>query len=482
MSHPQNRFRSTSELAISQQGAKGSLLVEPSSEVDGGIGRLAGSRRNYERALKVLPGGTTRVTVKRTPIPIYIERGEGAYLIDVDGNRYLDFNGNYTALIHGHAFAPIVTALQDQLNRGSSFSNPTGSEIKLAELLAARVPIVEKVRFTNSGTEAVLFAVKAARAYTRRTKIAKLEGAYHGAYDWVEVSESSNPGNWGGQEPEPTAFYAGMPGSVLSETVVLPINDIETSLELIRRNAEDLACILIDVMPSRAGLVKLSPDYLKMLSTIAREKNIVLISDEVLNFRYGYQGISAEFSFRPDIITFGKIIGGGMPVGAVGGSNDIMDVFNSSKGAPLVPHGGTFAANPLSMTAGLVCMEHLTPESFSYLQKLGDRARCGINEIAQRRRIPICVTGGGSIFRYHLFSDAPTTYRRSFISPERESLHKEISSRLLAYGVMIPSDTSASCSTAMSLEDIDQLLECFDSVLGEIPDFTARLLSAQIDP
>jgi len=436
---------------------------------------LVDSERNYERARKVLPGGTTRVTVKRTPVPIYIERGEGAYLVDVDGNRYLDLVGNYTALIHGHAFAPVMDALRAQLEGGTCFANPTPWEIELAELLTARVPAVDKVRFANSGTEAVLFAVKAARAFTGRPKIAKLEGAYHGAYDWAEVSEASTPDNWGGLDPASTPFYSGMPKSVLAETIVLPINDTEASAALIERHATGLACILIDIMPSRAGLMALSPDYLEMLSELTRQHGIVLISDEVLNFRHGYQGISAHFSLQPDIITFGKIIGGGLPIGAIGGSEDVMAVFDSSAGPPLVPHGGTFAANPLSMVAGLASMQHLTPDRFDQLNSLGERARSGLEEIGRRRRLPISVCGGGSVFRFHLLPEPPTTYRTAWVPPEAASLHRDISARLLLRGFMLPSDTSACCSTVMSTEDMDRFLQNFEAVLGEIPDIETRI-------
>jgi len=442
---------------------------------------IGGSVNLYERAQHVLPGGTTRVTVKRTPVPIYMERGDGAYMFDVDGNRYLDFLGNYTALIHGHAFAPITEALKAQLDKGSCYANPTVTEIKLAELITNRVPAVDKIRFTNSGTEAVLFAVKAARSYTGRSKIAKLEGAYHGAYDWVEVSEASTPENWGGKLPASTSFYEGMPASVLAETVVLPLNDIETSLNLILQNADQLACILVDMMPSRAGLMRLSSGYLEMLSKVAREKGILLISDEVLNFRYGHEGISAAFSFAPDLITFGKIIGGGLPVGAIGGSAEVMSVFDSSKGRPSVPHGGTFAANPLSMIAGLVCMEHLTPDVYRHLNALGDRMRTGMTTIFKKLGLPMSVSGEGSIFRIHLLPEQPKTSREAFTKPKAEKLHKDISQTMLVNGVVIPADTSACCSTPMTIKDIDFFLSTFESCLISIPDFNDRLLASQIE-
>ncbi len=429
----------------------------------------------YKRARKVLPGGTTRVTIKRTPIPIYMKSGAGAHLTDADGNRYLDFNGNYTTLIHGHAFPPVIEALRRQLDSGTCFANPTEYEIQLAELLTARVPGLEKIRFANSGTEAVLFAVKAARAFTRRPKIAKLEGAYHGAYDWVEVSEASTPNDWGGPEPASTPYYAGTPASVLEETVVLPINDVEHSAALIERHGSELACIVIDPMPSRAGLMKLTCEYLAMVSDLRQRHRIVLISDEVLNFRYGYQGISAPFGLTPDLMTFGKIIGGGLPIGAFGGSGEIMAVFDSTNDAPLVPHGGTFAANPLSMVAGLACMQHLTRERFAELAALGERVREGLAAIGRRLGLPISVSGGGSMLRYHLLPEPPSDYRAAWVPPLAGAIHRDISKRLLGRGVMLPSDTSACCSTAMGPSDIDVFLTRFEEVLREIPDIDLRI-------
>ncbi len=436
---------------------------------------LSNSEKTYARARDVFPGGTTRVTVKRTPVPIFMAHGEGAYQYDVDGNSYLDFVNNYTVLIHGHGFQPVTNAVCETIQKGSCFANPTDIEIKLAELLIDRVPALEKIRFSNTGTEAVMFAVKAARAFTNRPKIAKLEGAYHGAYDWVEVSENSSPSDWGGVEPNSTPFYRGVPESVLEETVILPMNDVETAKRILLREADNLAGILVDLMPSRAGLVPLTPAFLQMLRDVANRHGIVLISDEVLNFRYGYRGISAGFDFKPDLVTFGKVIGGGLPIGAVGGSHEVMSVFDSSSGRPALPHGGTFAANPISMIAGLKCMEHLTKQSFDHLAQLGDRIRDGIRAIAQKRGLPISVTGAGSMFRFHLLPDAPCSSREAYVPPSADALHKEISQRLLSKGVMLPSDTSGCCSAPMTFEDIDKFLMSFNQVLSDIPGFENRL-------
>jgi glutamate-1-semialdehyde 2,1-aminomutase len=273
---------------------------------------------------------------------------------------------------------------------------PTPWEIELAEILCERVPAVDWVRFANTGTEAVMFAVKAARAFTDRPKVAKFEGAYHGAYDWVEVSENSEPGNWGDGEPRRVPYARGTPASVLEEVVLVPFNDIGTTTTLLERHGDELACLVMDVLPSRAGLIPLEADYLDAIRRIARRRGIVLISDEVLNFRQGYGGAAARFGIEPDLVTFGKIIGGGLPIGAVGGRADVMAVFDSSDGWPPLPQGGTFAANPLSMVAGVTSMKALDPAALEYLEQLGARVRTGLEHLISLHSVPMQITGVGS--------------------------------------------------------------------------------------
>ncbi len=433
------------------------------------------SVKNYDQAKQVMPGGTTRVTVKRMPVPIYIERGEGAYLVDVDGNRYLDFASNYTVSILGHAFAPVAAAIKEQLDLGSCYANPTQWDIKLARLLTDRVPAVEKIRFTNSGTEAVMFAVKGARANTGKPKIAKLEGAYHGAYDWVEVSEASTPDSWGQEKPNSTSYYEGMPQSVLSEAVIIPQNNVTLAQKMLEENAADLSCLLIDLMPSRAGLIPLTPEFIEMISTVCRKHEILLISDEVLNFRYGYEGISAAFGLKPDFITFGKIIGGGLPIGAFGGSDEAMSVFDSSQGTPKVRHGGTFAANPLSMVAGLTAMEHLGRDAYTHLNYVGEYARNELRRIIAERGLVMSVCGLGSMFRIHLTPKPPTSYREAWLPPLADALHSELSQSLATLGIMMPSDTSACCSVPMTRQDIDFFLDAFKEAVDGMSDFGERV-------
>lgn len=436
----------------------------------GGFGhnRLTESRKRFDRARSVLPGGTTRVTVSRDPLPVYLASGSGAWVSDVDGNRYLDLNNNYTTLIHGHAFEPVVAAIERQVRLGSCFANPTEHEVAHAEMLCTRVPVIERVRYVNTGTEAVMFAVKAARAVTGRTKIAKFEGAYHGGYDWVEVSEDSAPDTWGEAEPASSPYARGTPRSVLDDVVVLPFNDFETTTALLERHGADLACVIVDPMPSRAGLLAPMPGYLDAIRDIARRHGALLVSDEVLSFRHDYHGAAARFGYEPDLVTMGKIIGGGLPIGAIGGPADIMAVFDNSDGIPPLPQGGTFSANPLSMTAGIAALEALDPAAFAGLERLGARMRSGLEAAIAERGLPMSVTGAASLFRIHLKPDVPRTYRAAWQTPAERAPLKAMARFMLDRGVLLPATASGSLSTAMTDADIDHVLTAFAACLDMV--------------
>ncbi|WP_375789993.1 aspartate aminotransferase family protein [Bradyrhizobium sp. Pha-3] len=429
------------------------------------------SRASFARARLVFPDGTSRVTIERDPIPIYIERGVGSHLFDVDGRRFLDLNCNFTTLIHGHAFAPVVEALTHQLQRGSCFANPTESEIELAELLGARIPRIDRVRFVNTGTEAVLFAIKAARAFTGRSKIAKLEGAYHGAYDWGEVSLAAAPDNWGGPTaPKSTAFYSGMPTSVLDEVVVLRFNDVEGVRRLLSLHAHNLAAVVLDPMPSRGGLIAPKPEFIAAVQEAAGDNGILVIADEVLNLRQSFRGASARYGLVPDLVTMGKIIGGGLPIGAIGGREDVMKVFDASAGRPLLPQGGTFSANPLSMTAGLTAMRHLDHPTFARLEMLGNIVRDGIRRAISNQGASLCVTGAASLFRIHPMAQVPNDYREAYPAPRAAILMKQLTRFFADNGIILPHGATASISTPMTLVDAEFIVDVFAGFLDSHQD------------
>ena len=386
------------------------------------------SQKLYDRALTSLPGGNTRTTVFMKPYPIYAARGEGCRVFDVDGNEYIDCINNFTSLIHGHAHPALVAAATRQLALGSAFGLPTESEIDLAELLASRLPSVEQVRFTNSGTEAVMMALKAARAFTGRPKIAKCEGAYHGSYDYAEVSLDPTPEAWGRNAPVSVAYAKGTPDNVLADVVTIPFNDAEAAVSLIREHGAELACVLVDPMPNRAGLAPADKAYLEALRRVTREVGALLIFDEVITFRLGYRGAQGFWNIDPDLTTLGKIIGGGFPVGAVGGKREFMAVFDPSSGKPALPHGGTFSANPVTMRAGIAAMELLDDAAFARLDTIGEAVRGGIDDAFRRHGVPGRTVGLGSLLKIH-FADRPVRDYRSAYLTEQEAQRQAIFNR-----------------------------------------------------
>jgi glutamate-1-semialdehyde 2,1-aminomutase len=421
----------------------------------------------FQRARLVIPDGVNRATVDRDPFPDYAGWGRGAYLYDVDGNRFLDLNNNFTTLIHGHAFEPVVEAARRMLKDGTCFSNPTLHEINLAELLCERIPAVEQVRFVNTGTEAVMFAIKAARAATGRPAVAKLEGAYHGAYDWAEVGQTGTPANWGAPEaPAAVPNYAGQPRSVTDDVVLLRFNDAEGARRRISDNHDRLACILIDPVPSRAGLLAPDQGFLAAIVETARQYGILVIADEVLNLRQSYHGASARFGLSPDLICMGKIIGGGFPIGAIGGTRAAMSVFDGSGGRPLLPQAGTFSANPISMVAGLASMTAMTCEQFERLERLGDHLRVRLQQLIAKYEAPFSVTGSSSLFRLHPKSEAPREYRDAYLTKSEAEVMRQLGRHFKQHGIILPFAAAASLSTAMGDTEVELIIETFEHALA----------------
>ncbi|KXF79429.1 glutamate-1-semialdehyde 2,1-aminomutase [Paramesorhizobium deserti] len=425
----------------------------------------ARSARLFSRAQHIFPGGVTRTTVEKDPVPIYVAAGEGCRVVDVDGNRLLDLNNNFTTLIHGHAFAPVAEAVAKALRTGTCFANPTEHEIALAELLIGRIPAMEQVRFVNSGTEAVMFALKAARAFTGRTRIARFEGAYHGAYDWAEAGQNGTirAENSGRRLARPG--YRGAPLSVARNVLVLDFNDIGSLERDLVPHASEVAAILIDPMPSRAGLLRPMPDFIDALTNIAHEHGILLVADEVLNLRQGYHGASPLYGLAPDIITAGKIIGGGFPIGAVGGSAEIMAVFDDDGAPPRVPQGGTFSANPVSMIAGKIAMEMMTPEMFAELDRLGERLRNRLTRAVQKRDAPFSICGAASLFRIHPKWTTPQRYCSTRMDAKETECMRAMSRSFLKEGILLPFGAAACLSTPMTEADVDEIADVFDAFL-----------------
>jgi len=426
------------------------------------------SRELFERASKVMPGGNTRHSIAMAPYPIYAASGCGCRIRDVDGVERIDFLNNYTSLILGHANSLVTAAVQRRVAMGTAFTMPTPEDVELAELLVDRIPYVDQIRFCNSGSEAVMLAVKAARAFTGRHKIAKFEGAYHGIYDYVEVSEGSSANEWGESDAPRSILEPGTPPSVAEDVVILPWNRVEICRKLIARHYNELAAVLVDPNPLGIGMIPARPGFLEMLQEETARHGILLVADEVLNFRLSYHGAAHVFGLQPDIASFGKIIGGGFPVGAVGGSRGVMSVFDHT-GNLKVHHGGTFNANPVTMTAGLETMKQMTPEAFDRLNSLGEYIRERLTRMFHDRGTTAQVFGRGSLFIAHLDDRELVDYRslRGFsrTSPVYGGLCKEMLNRGM---IISPRGIFGCLSTPMSEIEADAFVNALEDSLAAL--------------
>ena len=416
------------------------------------------SQALFERAQKVLPGGVSRNTIFRRPFPFYASHGEGCRVTDLDGNVRIDFANNMASLIHGHAYPQIVDAVGRQLARGSAFTLATEAELEYAELLCERVEGFEKIRFMNSGTEAVMAAIKAARCYTGRPKIAKVEGAYHGTYDYAEISQKPSPDNWGdAQAPTSVPLAQGTPQGALDDVVVIPFNDIEASLARLEQHKDQLACVLLDPLPHRVGLIPASPRFVSALHQWTRDNQSLFVLDEVITFRSGYGGASEWYTESFDLTALGKIIGGGFPVGALAGSDEVMSVLDPRQARIPFPFSGTFSANPVTMTAGRVAMENFDQAAVDRLNGLGEFARQRISEMIKDVGVAAAVTGAGSMFRLHLKSEPPTHYRATYADHHETAQIKSLVDFMFAHGFMMINTCSGALSTAMTETEIESM-------------------------
>jgi glutamate-1-semialdehyde 2,1-aminomutase len=386
---------------------------------------LSTADRLHERALAALPGGNTRTTVFVPPRPPYAVRGEGCELIDADGRRVLDLLNNYTALVHGHARSEIVEAAVDAVRGGSCFGLPTEREIELAERLQVRIPSAERWRFTNSGSEAVMMAIRLARAATGRSAVLRFQGAYHGSYDAAMQT--------------PTR---GVPASVEGEVVTVEFGDADGLEAAFAEHGSRLACVLFDAMPNRAGLRPAAPGFAQALREQTRRHGALLVQDEVITLRLSFGGLQEHYGIEPDITTVGKVIGGGFPIGGVGGREELMALFDPRLPDPVM-HPGTFSANPVSMRAGTVALDLLTAEEIARINALGDRLREGLVQRGWD------VSGQGSLSKVH--------------AEDQDALWWS----LYAEGVLIAAKGLMAISTAMDETSIERALAAFDRVGGE---------------
>ena len=435
--------------------------------------RTARSKVRDEEAQAYMPGGETRIATYYAPYPAYMVRGEGCYLVDYDDNRYIDFLNNYTSLIHGHAQPAIVEMAADQLTRGTVFGGPAEHQLELAKLLCGRVPGIDLLRFTNSGTEATMMAMRVARAFTGKEIIVKMDGGYHGSHDFVEVNvwpdtESDGP-------PGPHLEGRGVPSSVLNAVMVAPFNDLKTMEDILKQHRDRIAAIIVEPIPNAGGMVPPEPGYLRGLRELADQYSVVLIFDEIVTFRLSTGGMQLIENVTPDLTALGKIIGGGFPVGAFGGRKEIMDHFNPRNPDFLV-HTGTFNGNNMTMVAGITAMENLDQSVIERINGLGESFKDGINRAFQSAGIRGQALGYGSMCQVHwtdrkILSPRDGALAAAGIGQLRELLHLELMNR----GVYSGPRGMFCISTAMLDKDIDRAIDAFQAALLTLKPYAAEI-------
>jgi glutamate-1-semialdehyde 2,1-aminomutase len=405
------------------------------------------SRELYERALQVMPGGVTRTSIYSEPYPIYAARGEGCRVWDVDGTRRLDLVVNYTALVAGHAHPAVVEAIREQAARGTAFAAPNPPEVALARELVERIASIEKIRFTNSGTEATMMALRLARAHTGRTKFAKVEGGYHGSHDLV-------------QDPE----VAGTLPDVGEFAVVIPYNDAAGATAILDRHGAELAAVIVEPILGSGGMIPADPEYLQALRAACDRHGSLLIFDEVISFRVARGGAQEEYGIRPDLTTLGKVIGGGLPVAAFGGRADVMELLDPRRPG-FLPQAGTLNGHPLGMAAGVATLALLTPEVYAELDRRGERTREGLRALFAEHEVAAQVTGVSSLMQIHFTPDPVRSNRDVQRTDARRRADFVLG--LCNHGVLLNSRGMAALSTPVGEAEIDEFLEAVDSVLTE---------------
>lgn len=346
------------------------------------------SNQLYSEAVEYIVGGVNSPSRSYKAVgggaPVFMERAEGAYFWDVDGNRYIDYLAAYGPIITGHAHAHITAAITKAAANGTLYGTPTSLEVRFAKMLREAIPSLEKVRFVNSGTEAVMTTIRVARAYTNRDKIIKFAGCYHGHSDLVLVAAGSGPATLGIPDS------AGIPKSISQEIITVPFNDINAYEEALNKWGDQVAAVIVEPIVGNFGIVEPKQGYLEEINRLTHEAGALVIYDEVITaFRFMYGGAQNLLGVEPDMTALGKIIGGGLPIGAYGGRKDIMEQV-----APLGPayQAGTMAGNPASISAGIACLEVLQEKgTYEHLDRLGEQLEHGLLALAQKHNIALSI-------------------------------------------------------------------------------------------
>jgi glutamate-1-semialdehyde 2,1-aminomutase len=409
------------------------------------------ARAMYERALASLPGANTRTQVHVEPFPLYAERGSGSRIQLLDGAEVDDFLLNYSASALGHCHPAVTAAIHRGVDAGGPFGLSVPAEVQLAERMRERFTGVELVRFTNSGSEATLQAVRAARAFSGRPRIAKAEGGYHGSHDLVDVGIT----RFGESHGEAIGETRGMAPEVVAGVSVFPYNDLDGALAVLDPQAERLAGVLIEVFLNSSGVIPGQPEFLRGIAEWCAAHGVLLILDEVASWRTGYRGAGAEHGLRPDLICLGKALGGGFPIGALGGRAEVMAMFDP-RGGSIVRHAGTFNGHPVAMSAGLAVLESLDEGAIARMNAQGRRLAEGADRIGRERGLALTATHYGGLGRLHIARERPRSAREAAVLPREPRI--DIYRALLERGVLVSPDCRFATCTATSDEQVARFL------------------------
>ena len=418
----------------------------------------------FAEALKYIPGGVNSPVRAFRAVggqPFFVDRAKGAHIWDVDGNEYIDYVGTWGPAILGHAHPKVVRAVQAAAEHGTSFGIPNPFEVTIAKLICSVVRSIEKVRMCNSGTEATMSAIRLARGFTKRDKIIKFDGGYHGHADSLLVKAGSGALTFGNPDS------AGVPAAFTQHTIVLPYNDQDALTAAFQANKNQIAGIIIEPVPGNAGLYLPKPGYLEFIRNLTQANGALLIFDEVMTgFRLAKGGAQERFGIRPDLSCFGKVIGGGLPVGAFGGRAEIMDCL-----APLGPvyQAGTLSGNPLAMSAGIATLEELSSgDAYDRLEKLGATLETGMKEAARAAGVPVQFNRCGSMFCGY-FTQKPVHNLADAMTSDREQFKKYFHGMLDGGVYLAPSQFEAGfLSLAHSDADIEKTVQTAARVLKSL--------------
>lgn len=408
----------------------------------------------HEAARKYIPGGT-RTSLVYHPYPNWIAKADGCHITDIDGNEYIDFHNCYTTLVLGHGNPKVKAAVREQIEQGMAFGTLSPIVTRWVEIICQRVKSVEKIRFNNSGTEAAMLALRLARAFTGKDKILKIDGGYHGQYDEVVYPPDA----------------AGLPKSTKGNCMLVPYNDDKALERVITENKDQLAAMIIEGVMAFAGYATARDGYLKFVREVTAANNVLLVLDEVQTIRFDYGGMQHICGIKPDLTVLGKIIGGGTPVGACGGREDIMQLISPE--IERFRQSGTFNANPVTAAAGIASLEQLTPKEIARINKLGQLLADGIRRVFDKLNIKGHLTGLGSVRHMH-FGQVPVVDLKTAQETNKDVLlllHLALQER----GIYLPEGSHLAVSTPMTEKEIDIAVNAVDDSMTELKPYIEEI-------